>query len=119
MSTARTATGRPARTSRAGATACGRAARCSIHDSFSSVGVTLAILRELAFDRGWRYEGRSGSLAEYRRVAPPLGAGAATRNSLRQLAQLAWFVRNLVIKVLLVARLRPLARALGSDHWPY
>ena len=90
-----------------------------IHDSFSSVGVTLAILRVLAFDRGWRYEGRSGSLAEYRRVSPPLDAGAAARNNLRQLAQLAWFARNLVIKVLLVARLRPLARALGSDHWPY
>jgi predicted O-methyltransferase YrrM len=90
-----------------------------IHDSFSSVGVTLAILRELAFDRGWRYEGRSGSLAEYRRVVPPLTARAAVRDTLRQLAQLPWFARNLVIKVLLVARLRPLARALGSDHWPY
>lgn len=85
-----------------------------IHDSFSSVGVTLAIFRLLAVSGEWRYVGRSGSLAEYRRepVARP-------RNFARQAAELPWFLRNLVIKVLLVARLRPLARALGSGEWPY
>ena len=37
-----------------------------IHDSFSSVGVTLAIVRELMFGRRFRYIGRSRSLTEYR-----------------------------------------------------
>ena len=85
-----------------------------IHDSFSSVGVTLAILRLLAWSDEWRYVGRAGSLAEYRRER-----AARLRNLTRQLAELPWFARNLAIKVLLVARLRPLARALGSDEWPY
>src|SRR5256885_1084616 len=37
-----------------------------IHDSFSCVGVTLAILRSLAFGFRFRYVGRVGSLSEYR-----------------------------------------------------
>ena len=37
-----------------------------IHDSFSSVGVTLAIVRELMCGRRFRYVGRSCSLSEYR-----------------------------------------------------
>jgi predicted O-methyltransferase YrrM len=86
-----------------------------IHDAFSSVGVTLAILRLLAPSAEWSYVGRSGSLAEYRRERPR----SRGRNCARQLAELPWFARNLAIKVLLLARLRPLAGALGSDHWPY
>jgi predicted O-methyltransferase YrrM len=85
-----------------------------IHDSFSSVGVTLAILRLLAVSGEWRYVGRTGSLAEYRRSHVP-----RLRNFARQAGELPWFARNLAIKVLLVARLRPLARLLGSDEWPY
>lgn len=85
-----------------------------IHDSFSSVGVTLAIFRLLGASGEWRYVGRSGSLAEYRRE--PV---ARLGNFARQAAELPWFARNLVIKVLLLARLRPLARALGSGEWPY
>ncbi|HEY2601401.1 MAG TPA: class I SAM-dependent methyltransferase [Thermoleophilaceae bacterium] len=88
-----------------------------IHDSFSSVGVTLAILRLLATADDWRYIGRTGSLAEYRRT--PLSGAERARNAARQLAELPWFARNLAIKVLLLARLRPLARRLGSDEWPY
>ena len=42
-----------------------------IHDSFSSIGVTLAIVRALVAGGRWRYVGRSGSLTEYRRE--PLG----------------------------------------------
>jgi predicted O-methyltransferase YrrM len=88
-----------------------------IHDSFSAVGVTLSILRLLAFGREYRYEGRAGSLAEYRRE--PVRGRGRMQNALRQLAELPWFARNLVIKALLLARLRRLARLLGSDHWPY
>jgi predicted O-methyltransferase YrrM len=90
-----------------------------IHDSFSSVGVTLAILRLLLAGRELRYVGRDGSLTEYRRE--PLRGRTRWANALRQAAQLPWFARNVLIKVLIVLRLRPLARALGhrSGPWPY
>jgi predicted O-methyltransferase YrrM len=77
-----------------------------VHDSFSSIGVTLATLRVITAGGGWRYAGRTGSLAEYRRER----AGIANR--LRQLAQLPWFARNLVLKALIA--LRVLRRP-----WPY
>jgi len=80
----------------------------------------LAQLRLLFFSGDWRYVGRSRSLAQYRRE--PLSAGARALNALRQAASIPWFVRNLVIKVALVARLRPVARLLGQpdeDAWPY
>jgi predicted O-methyltransferase YrrM len=90
-----------------------------IHDSFSCVGVTLAILRWLTFGFRFRYVGRVGSLTEYRREV--VARRDRTTNALRQLAELPWFVRNVAIKVLLVARLGPLTRLLGhrSNDWPY
>lgn len=88
-----------------------------VHDAFSSVGVTLAIMRLLAFGRGFRYVGRSRSLAEYRREE--LRGRVWPANALRQLAQLPWFARNVGIKLALVARMRPVARALGGEEWPY
>lgn len=91
-----------------------------IHDSFSSVGVTLAIARELFFSRRFRYVGRSQSMTEYR-AEPVAGASARAANALRQAAQLGWFARNVVIKVLIVAHLGRLTRFLGhpSSDWPY
>ena len=87
-----------------------------IHDGFSSIGVTLATLRLLVPSREFRYAGRSGSLIEYRREPAPQPG-----NALRQLAELPWFLRNVLVKLALVARLRPLARLLGhrSGDWPY
>ena len=93
--------------------------RMLIHDSFSSVGVTLAILVELALSGQWRYEGRSGSLAEYRRTRVPTTARPA--NVARQMAQLPWFARNVLIKVLIVAGLGRFTKYLGHRQptWPY
>ena len=90
-----------------------------IHDSFSSVGVTGAIWTSLLGSSRFRYVGRVGSLAEYRRAR--MGIGGRLGSAARQLAQLPWFIRNLVIKVLIVLRLRPLTRLLGnrSGEWPY
>jgi predicted O-methyltransferase YrrM len=93
-----------------------------IHDAFSSIGVTLAILRELAFGRAFAYEGRARSLAQYRRVAAPLRGRARAVSCRNQLAQLAWFARNLAIKSALLVRLPRVARRLGHDvrdEWPY
>ena len=88
-----------------------------VHDAFSSVGVTLALARLLLASPDWRYVGRSRSLAEYRREAVP--DRDRRRNVARQLAQLPWFARNLAVKLALTARLRPVARRLGSEEWPY
>jgi predicted O-methyltransferase YrrM len=87
-----------------------------VHDAFSSVGVTLALLRTVVFARGWRYAGRDGSLAEWVR-APRRGPGQVAE----QLLQLGWFVRNVAVKALILARLRPAARLLGhrDGPWPY
>ncbi|HEX8804658.1 MAG TPA: class I SAM-dependent methyltransferase [Acidimicrobiales bacterium] len=91
-----------------------------IHDSFSSIGVTLAILAKLLLSGRWRYVGRSRSLAEYR--AEPVRGAARVANVGRQLAQLPWFARNVAIKVLISARLGRFAKVLGHDPaepWPY
>jgi predicted O-methyltransferase YrrM len=91
-----------------------------IHDSFSSIGVTLAILRQLLPSKRWRYVGRARSLAVYRADLAPTGR-ARLGNAARQLAQLPWFVRNLVLKVLLALKLgRPLSAIVGRPvEWPY
>lgn len=91
-----------------------------IHDSFSSVGVTLAILRELAFGGRFRYVGRSRSLTEYHADLEP-GLRPRLANAARQLAQLPWFGRNLVLKVLLTVRLGGVLRRLAGREveWPY
>lgn len=81
--------------------------RLLIHDAFSSLGVTLAVLLHLLPSRDLRYCRRVGSLAVFERV-PPSG-----RDRLRILGELPWFFRNLVVKVLLRLRLRPAARLLG------
>jgi hypothetical protein len=92
-----------------------------VHDSFSSIGVTLALLRLLGLGGEFLYVGRERSLAEYRRVAKPLSLAERLGNAARQLAQLPWFARNVVIKVAIVLRARPVLRLLGHDSldWPY
>ena len=91
-----------------------------VHDAFSSVGVTLALLRLLALGREFVYVGRERSLAEYRRVERPLTGSERARNAVRQLAELPWFAGNLAIKLALVLRAGPLLRALGvRAEWPY
>jgi hypothetical protein len=90
-------------------------ARFLVHDAFSSVGVTLAMLVLALVGRRGRFLGRTGTLALFENVAP----GPADR--VRLLAQLPWFARNLVVKVVLRLHLRGLARLLGhvGDADPY
>jgi hypothetical protein len=86
------------------------------HDSFSSIGVTLALLVECFWSPRWRYVGRTGSLAEFTRVADgPRELGAWAR-------ELPWFARNVLIKVLVVTGRRRWAERIGLDPaapWPY
>lgn len=90
-----------------------------IHDSFSSIGVTAAILRELLLGSRWRYVGRSESMTEYRRER--LTPKARVANAVHQALELPWFARNVLIKVLITAKLGPLTRLFGHDPsvWPY
>ena len=83
-----------------------------VHDSFNAVGVTLAQLRLLLLSSQWRYIGRSGSLAEYRREQ--LSRLEIAVNGLRQLAGLPYFARNMLIKIALLARGRH-----DDGAWPY
>lgn len=80
-----------------------------VHDAFSSIGVTRAILRELLWSRRFSYEGRVRSLAIYRFDPSASWRGSA----MRQLAQLPWFAKNLVVKILISARV------LRRAEWPY
>ena len=90
-----------------------------IHDSFSSIGVTLAIVRHLVAGRRFRYVGRSRSLTIYR--ADLDGGVARCTNAARQLAQLPWFVANVALKVALSAGLGRVCTRLGrrTPDWPY
>ncbi len=90
-----------------------------IHDSFSSVGVTLAIGRQLFLGSRWRYVGRSESMTEYRRER--LRPKARVANAVHQALELPWFARNVLIKALIVAKLGRVTRLLGHDPttWPY
>jgi predicted O-methyltransferase YrrM len=90
-----------------------------IHDSFSSVGVTLTEILTLFFGNRFRYVGRSRTLAEYRREQLPVPARAI--NAARQALSLPWFVRNVVVKVALAGKMPAVARALGHHDrvYPY
>jgi predicted O-methyltransferase YrrM len=89
-----------------------------IHDTFSSVGVTLAIAATLLTGDSFRYIGRSGTMAEYRRE--DLDASDRAANAFRQLLELPYFARNVLFKLLILAGLRPVTKLLGgTGEWPY
>jgi hypothetical protein len=84
-----------------------------VHDAFSSIGVTGALFAVCL--SGWRYVGRTGSLAEYRREP-------ARGQLLAHVRELPWFARNVTIKVLVVLGRRRWAERLGlapDARWPY
>jgi hypothetical protein len=80
-----------------------------VHDAFSSLGVTSALLRTLAPSGRLAYAGRTGSLARLEARRPTLA------DRFRPVRELPWWVRNLAVKVLLRLRLRGVARVLGHD----
>ena len=83
-----------------------------IHDAFSSVGVTLALLLHVLPSEHLTYVDRSGSLARFT-VSRPRPA-----DRLRMMAAIPWWLRNIAIKVLLRLRLHRVARTLGHES-PY
>lgn len=91
--------------------------RLLIHDAFSSIGVTAAIMRELLLSGRFRYVTRSRSLAVYEASSD----GGRISSAARQLAQLPWFAKNVALKVLLSLGLGKVLRKLGrtAPEWPY
>lgn len=89
-----------------------------IHDSFSSVGVSLALAATLFTGSKFRYLGRSGTMTEYRRE--DLTPADRAANCFRQMLELPYLLRNVIFKLMILARLGRLAQALGSTAgWPY
>lgn len=66
-----------------------------VHDAYSSVGVTLALLRHVLAGRSLRYLGRTASLARFEVARPSL------RDRLRMLGELPWWLRNVAVKIVL------------------
>ena len=92
--------------------------RLVVHDSFSSIGVTLALSATTFWSSQWTYEGRSQSMTQF--VKGPNTLSQRVRSLGRQLAQLPYFALNVLYKVLLTAHLKAVAKALGSTgEWPY
>jgi predicted O-methyltransferase YrrM len=81
--------------------------RVLIHDAYSSIGVTLGLLRHVLPSRRLRYLDRVGSLARFEVGAP------SRADRLRIVSEMPWWIRNVGIKVLLRLRLYPLARLFG------
>ena len=90
-----------------------------VHDAFSSIGVTLALLFVCAGSRALalrRADGQPG------RVRAARASGGRPRDVRRHLAELPWFARNVAIKVLVLAGRRRWAERIGLDPaapWPY
>lgn len=82
-----------------------------VHDAFSSIGVTTALLVHVLPSRRLRLVDRVGSLATLEVGSPDWG------DRLRFVRQLPWWLRNIVVKVLLRLRMHSLTRVLGH-HGP-
>lgn len=81
--------------------------RVLVHDAFSSIGVTLALLRQVLASRTVAYVDRTGSLARFEVRRPTL------TDRIAFLAQLPWWLRNVIVKLSLRLRLRIITRLLG------
>ncbi len=86
-----------------------------VHDAFSSVGVTLALLAHVLPSRELAYLGRDGSLARFVHRRPTAGERWA------MVCEIPWWLRNVAVKVLRRLRLLRLAGLLGheGDFDPY
>ena len=82
----------------------------AIHDVYTSLFVTLAVIRSLWCSTSWMYVGRVRSLAVYQRRE--VHGVEQFRNVARQVANIPWFVKNLTVRAVGAIGLTRLA-ALG------
>ena len=89
-----------------------------VHDSFSSIGVTMALAATTFWSPEWTYEGRSQSMTQFKKGRT---SNKQRLHSLgRQVAQLPYFALNVLYKVLISLKQQSLAKKLGSTgEWPY
>jgi hypothetical protein len=89
------------------------------HDAYSSPGVTLALFERYFASSDFEYRGAVGSLARFRRA--PMAKVARLRSSVRMLAALPWFGRNLAVKVAIRRRWSLMQRVLRHEGsaFPY
>jgi hypothetical protein len=90
----------------------------AVHDAFSSVGVTRAVLRRLP-GRDFVYEGSVGSMVLFRRRRGSVGT--ALLSATRLFSRLPYFARNIVVKVALRRGWPGVCRMLGHTgrHDPF
>lgn len=90
-----------------------------LHDAFNAVGVTVAQAIVLAMGRRYRYEGRSNTLAVYRRIE--VHGSERARHAVHHLREVPYTIYNQVLKVMIVSGLKRYTRYLGhpSGEWPY
>ena len=84
-----------------------------VHDCYSSIGVTLGVLAHVLPSAHLRYERRAGSMALFR-VGKP-----SWEDRRRILREVPWWLRNVVVKILLRLQLRPVASRLFGHEGPY
>jgi predicted O-methyltransferase YrrM len=89
------------------------------HDAYSSPGVTLALFERYFGGAEFEYLGTVGSLARLRKTR--LKGILRLRSSLRMLADIPWFGRNLAVKVAIRRRWSLLQRVLRHEGsvFPY
>lgn len=80
----------------------------AIHDTYTSIFVTLAVVRSLWFSRKWRYVGRERSMSVYRRE--DIRGTSRMSNALQQMTNTAWFLKNVVVRGLAMVGLERLSR---------
>ncbi len=80
----------------------------AVHDVYTSLFVTLAVMRSLWFSGRWRYLGRVRSLAVYERS--PVTGRERLANAARQMANVGWFAKNLMVRALAWAGLERVSR---------
>jgi hypothetical protein len=89
--------------------------RVYFHDAFFRVGVTLALLQRHLLDYRVVYLGSVGNLAMFRRQ-PVVGNKAAVRSSLRLLARLGYFGRNMLTTLALRRNWRTLLKVFPPEE---
>ena len=90
-------------------------ARVLFHDTFSSPGVTRAVLSTVGIWKDFSYSGRSRSLAMFERV-PALSAPARVAKLARLALEAPYFARNLCVKIAMRRNRPALVRLLGHTE---
>ena len=82
----------------------------AIHDTYTSVFVTFAVMRSLWWTSEWEYLGRERSMTLFRKVPHRLSGRSRFTNLVHQVSNVPWFAKNCVVKGLDAVGLSSLSR---------